>query len=169
MYWCHDAAGALSAVVAEVHNTYQGRHAYLLDLDDAGRDEVDKNFYVSPFFAAEGRYRMRISPPGERLDVVIALELAGAVPFTASLHGAGRAAGRWSLLTTPAAQLRVAALIRWEGVRLWRRRVPVQPRAGSPEIDAAVAGNLRTGAPDRPDAAVPVPPPTPSPEHWTRT
>ena len=36
LYWCHDAAGALTDVVAEVHNTYGGRHHYLLEVDDAG-------------------------------------------------------------------------------------------------------------------------------------
>ena len=30
VYWCHDAGGALACVVAEVHNTYHQRHAYLL-------------------------------------------------------------------------------------------------------------------------------------------
>ena len=30
VFWCHDAQGVLRHVVAEVHNTYGGRHAYLL-------------------------------------------------------------------------------------------------------------------------------------------
>ena len=29
IFWCHDAR-ALRHVIAEVHNTYGGRHAYLL-------------------------------------------------------------------------------------------------------------------------------------------
>ena len=33
LYWCHDADGVLRHVVAEVHNTYGGRHAYLLPPD----------------------------------------------------------------------------------------------------------------------------------------
>jgi DUF1365 family protein len=143
VYWCYDATGAVEHVVAEVHNTYRGRHAYLLNLDDAGRDEVDKEFYVSPFFAAEGQYRMRIKPPGDTVDVVIALEQGGAVPFTATLHGRRRWSGRWSLALRPLAQLRVAALIRWQGIQLWRRGVIVQPRTGSPELLHAVRGNLR--------------------------
>lgn len=142
VYWCYDADGRHTQVVAEVHNTYRGRHAYLLQLDDAGRDTVDKQFYVSPFFAAEGRYRMRISAPVEKIDVMIALELAGRVPFTATMHGARTWLSRWGLLSRPLAQLRVAALIRWEGIRLWRRGVAVQPRSGSADIETATAGNL---------------------------
>ena len=146
VYWCYDTDGLCTQVIAEVHNTYGGRHGYLLQLDESGRDAVDKEFYVSPFFAAQGRYRMRISAPAEKLDVVIALELSGRVPFTASMHGTRRWGGRWALLSRPLAQLRVVSLIKWEGIRLWWRRVPVQPRSGSPVIDAATAGNLATNA-----------------------
>lgn len=142
VWWCYDATGRRTAVVAEVHNTYRGRHAYLLDLDDSGADTVDKTFYVSPFFAAEGRYRMRIGTPGERLQISIALELDGRVPFTATLLGRRHQAGPWGLLRHPLAQLRVAALIRFEGIRLWRRKLPIQPRTGTEAIEQAAAGNL---------------------------
>ena len=30
VYWCHRPDGTLACVVAEVHNTYRQRHAYLL-------------------------------------------------------------------------------------------------------------------------------------------
>ena len=33
VFWAYDQAGARTAVVAEVHNTYGGRHAYLLRPD----------------------------------------------------------------------------------------------------------------------------------------
>ena len=39
-------------VVAEVHNTYGERHAYLLRPDEAGVAVTDKDFYVSPFDVA---------------------------------------------------------------------------------------------------------------------
>lgn len=142
VYWCYDGDGRQTHVVAEVHNTYRGRHAYLLEPDADGWDSVDKEFYVSPFFAAEGRYRMRITPPADRLDIVISLELGGSVPFSAALQGHRRRAGRWSLLGRPLAQLRVVALIRFEGIRLWLRKLAVQPRTGSAAIEQAAAGNL---------------------------
>ena len=37
VFWCHQADGTLACVVAEVHNTYRQRHAYLLHPDDRGR------------------------------------------------------------------------------------------------------------------------------------
>jgi DUF1365 family protein len=122
----------LIAVIAEVHNTYGGRHVYLLRPDEAGRDTVGKEFYVSPFLPMGGDYLMRTPVPGEDLAVSIALRQGGQTPFVATLSGRGRpistrtaatALLRWPLLT-----LRTAALIRWQGIRLWLRKVPVQPR-----------------------------------------
>ena len=50
VYWCHRADGTLAAVVAEVHNTYRQRHAYLLP---GAVSDVPKRFYVSPFYPVE--------------------------------------------------------------------------------------------------------------------
>ncbi|MZG18546.1 DUF1365 family protein, partial [Streptomyces sp. SID5914] len=54
LYWCHGPDGTPRCVVAEVHNTYGERHAYLLDPDEAGVAHVDKEFYVSPFHPVDG-------------------------------------------------------------------------------------------------------------------
>ena len=55
VFWCHHADGTLAAVIAEVHNTYGQRHAYLLSPDGRGRAQVDKDFYVSPFLPVAGQ------------------------------------------------------------------------------------------------------------------
>ncbi|HYN74097.1 MAG TPA: DUF1365 domain-containing protein [Nakamurella sp.] len=129
----------LVAVIAEVHNTYGGRHVYLLRPDESGRDQVGKEFYVSPFLPMGGTYLMRTPLPADRLSVSIALRQDDATPFVATLSGAGRAAttravlgslARWPLVT-----LRTSALIRWQGIRLWLRRVPVQPRPADATLD----------------------------------
>jgi uncharacterized protein len=135
-HWCYRADGSLACLVAEVHNTYGGRHAYLLRPDEAGRAEADKEFYVSPFFAVAGRYLMRFSAPGPRLQITMALRQDGATPFTASVRGTARPATRRTVLRAalrfPMMALRVSALIRLQGVKLWLRRLPVVPRPGSP-------------------------------------
>jgi hypothetical protein len=64
VFWCHHADGTLAAVIAEVHNTYGQRHAYLLHPDARGRAEAGKDFYVSPFLAVAGRYRLHLPEPG---------------------------------------------------------------------------------------------------------
>ncbi len=63
VFWCYDRDGELVAVIAEVHNTYRERHCYLLRPDALGRAEADKAFYVSPFFAVDGRYEMTFTDP----------------------------------------------------------------------------------------------------------
>ncbi|MBV9821586.1 MAG: DUF1365 domain-containing protein, partial [Actinobacteria bacterium] len=50
VFYCYDSDGALRHAVAEVRNTYGGRHSYLLRPDEAGRAGTDKRFYVSPFY-----------------------------------------------------------------------------------------------------------------------
>jgi len=143
LYWCHDRAGAVVCVVAEVHNTYGQGHRYLLRPDDAGRAEVAKQFYVSPFYPVDGSYRMSVPEPGERLAVTITLHRPGQRPFTASVRGVRRPATRRevarALLSHPLATWRARAAITRHGVALWRAGLPVQPR---PEVSVTVADRL---------------------------
>jgi DUF1365 family protein len=140
LFWCHDAAGELRCVVAEVHNTYGERHCYVLETDDAGRASVPKAFYVSPFNDVDGEYRMRLPEPGERLAVSIVLEREGHRPFLATVDGERQAATVRNILATalavPLAPLRVSAQIRWQGIRLWARRLPVIKRPHHPSQEA---------------------------------
>ena len=151
-HWCYRADGTLACLVAEVHNTYGERHAYLLHPDDAGRAEVDKQFYVSPFFAVAGRYRMRFSAPGEQLSIALVLAQDDAPPFTATVRGTARpatvAAARAATLRRPLGALRTSALIRRQGVELWLRGLPVHPRTPH-DAPAGVGptGACRSGMP----------------------
>jgi DUF1365 family protein len=132
LYWCRDRAGAPVCVVAEVHNTYRGRHRYLLRLDDRDRGAVAKQFYVSPFFPVDGEYRMHLPEPTDRLAVTISLHRADGRPFVATLRGHGRPATTGALLVAalrhPWVTAAVAARIRRHGVQLFVRGLPVQPR-----------------------------------------
>ncbi|MFF8959538.1 DUF1365 domain-containing protein [Streptomyces sp. NPDC014894] len=132
LYWCHDAAGALRCVVAEVHNTYGERHCYLLRTDETDRAETAKTFYVSPFLPVDGGYRMRLPVPGERLDITVRFVLGDSSPFIATLRGrrgpATPAALLRAALRHPWSTAAVSAGIRRHGVRLLLRGLPVLPR-----------------------------------------
>ncbi|WP_413759288.1 DUF1365 domain-containing protein [Streptomyces sp. MMBL 11-3] len=134
LYWCHDADAGLRCVVAEVHNTYGERHAYLLHPDTAGTATVAKDFYVSPFNPVDGHYEMRLPPPGEHVRLAIRLQRPGSVPFTATVHGRRREATGPALLRLalrhPWSTVTVSAAIRFHGIRLFLRGLPVQPRPG---------------------------------------
>jgi DUF1365 family protein len=133
LYWCGYSNGAPACVVAEVHNTYGGRHQYLLRPDGQGRVEVTKRFPVSPFFPVDGAYRIRVPPPGERLAVGVTLRRNGTTVFVACLTGRRRPATAGALLRLvarhPLATLAVSAGIRFHGVRLYLRGLPVHPHA----------------------------------------
>jgi DUF1365 family protein len=128
VYWCHTPDGALECVVAEVHNTYGGRHCYLLRTDDKGRASVDKEFYVSPFLEVDGHYVMKLPKPGDQLSVTIALRQNGKTTFSATMKGE-RSSGLRMLLRRPLMPQRVSALIRRHGIALYVRRVPIIPRS----------------------------------------
>ena len=129
VFWCHRDTGELACVVAEVHNTYGERHRYLMRTE---RAELDKDFYVSPFFAVDGRYRMSLPEPTDRLALAITLQRNGSTAFTATLTGTRREATPRALaalaLRRPFVTQRTSALIRLHGIRLWLRRLPVVPR-----------------------------------------
>lgn len=132
LYWCHDRHGALSCLVAEVHNTYGERHCYLLRPDAAGQASVAKEFYVSPFFPVDGCYRMRLPVPDDHLDLSVHLERDGCRPFVANVRGRRWAASNRELVAAarrhPWPILAISSAIRIQGIRLLSRGLPVQPR-----------------------------------------
>lgn len=132
VFWCHRADGSLACIVAEVHNTYGQRHRYLIQPDDAGQARVRKEFYVSPFYPVDGEYRMSLPEPEESARLAIVLERPEGKPFVASVVGRRLPASNGNivriLLDIPLAPLRVSIQIFYQGIRLWLRKLPVQPR-----------------------------------------
>jgi uncharacterized protein len=141
LYWCHDRGGELVAVVAEVHNTYGGRHAYVLAPSERQAATVPKAFYVSPFNEVDGHYLVRAPKPDAALDVTISWHRGGRPAFVATLRGSRRAATAAELarlqLIAPWAPLATALMIRWHGVVLWLRGLPIIAR----DISNARSGN----------------------------
>ncbi len=131
-FFCFDVDGRLEGVLAEVHNTYGERHCYPLPVAQTSRAQVDKEFYVSPFFTVEGRYDIRVKLDDSAVAVSISLSQDERTVFTAAVHGslepATAARTLRAVAANPLPSQRVSALIRWHGVKLWLRRLPVVPR-----------------------------------------
>jgi DUF1365 family protein len=73
-WFCHDKAGVLRALVAEVHNTFGEQHSYLLHHKDGSElvsgqpITAQKVFHVSPFFPVRGEYYFRWFVPSDSLN-----------------------------------------------------------------------------------------------------
>jgi DUF1365 family protein len=132
VFWCFDTDGTLRCVVAEVHNTYGERHAYLLMPGPDGEAGVDKQFYVSPFNDVSGDYAMRFTLTDNRVGVTISLRRDGQTLFDASFTGKPIPATTATIarfaLTRPAMPQRVSSLIRAHAIWLWLRGLPIATR-----------------------------------------
>ena len=137
VFWCHDGNGVLRHVIAEVHNTYGGRHAYLLPPTGDQPVAVKKSLYVSPFNDVDGYYLVRAPLPGPDVDVTISLHRENKPAFVATMHGTRRKASIANIvqlqMVAPVAPLMGAMWIRIQGITLWARRVPVVPRPAAIE------------------------------------
>lgn len=132
VFWCNDADGDLRHVIVEVHNTYGGRHAYLVPPTQDGPVTVSKQFYVSPFNEVDGYYLVHTPEPGATAQLAVSWHRDNQQVFVATLHGERLPATARQIaamqLRAPLAPLMGAIQIRLHGISLWRRGLPVIPR-----------------------------------------
>jgi uncharacterized protein len=144
-FWlCHDAAGDLSAVIAEVTNTYGDRHSYLCLRDDRApitREDTikaQKIFHVSPFQPVEGGYSFRFDIRPDRIGIWIDYASASGGLFT-NLIGPRRPLTNGGILRAclrrPFGSRRVLALIHWQALKLAAKGVKFHNRPAPPGKD----------------------------------
>lgn len=138
-WYCHRADGQLSAVIAEVNNTFGERHCYLLAGDQVafGRELVaDKVFHVSPFCRVVGRYRFRFMRTQERIVARIEYDDSEGPLLITSVAGRletlSRTAVTRACLRMPLMTLGVTWRIHWHALRLWFKRVPFITKPEAP-------------------------------------
>jgi len=153
-FWhCQRADGTLAAIVAEVNNTFGGRHTYVLQgpqLAWGQQLHADKALQVSPFNRVEGAYRFRFmrtaaggagaesgrtvaridydDPQGPLLQTSVSGDL---MPLTPQRL-------RATLWRMPLLSFGVVARIHWQALRLALKRVPFFGRQGRPAADLSV-------------------------------
>ncbi|MEI8104476.1 MAG: DUF1365 domain-containing protein [Actinomycetes bacterium] len=127
-FWCYRADGELACIVSELGNTFGERMPEVLH-GPSLRYEHDKKLHVSPFFGLDQFYEYAFSQPGEEVWARINVhDRAGGTPLTAVLHCRRRELSNRSLARTllryPLQPLQVTALIHWQALRLFLKRVP---------------------------------------------
>jgi hypothetical protein len=124
----YDAGGSLGSAVAEVNNTYGGRHRYLLGGERGYRHT--RELFVSPFLHGPATYDfdfdVPLDGPSARIEMRVTQDERRT--FTARLTGTrvpltDRALAA-AMIRYPLMAVQVIALIHLEALKLHARRVP---------------------------------------------
>jgi DUF1365 family protein len=139
LYYCYDRSGHLQHVLADVQNTFGGRHAYWLTPTD-GRDRrlravAPKSLYVSPFMDQDVDYEFLLTPPADTLvahiNVLPRDTGRPATCFDATLTLSRRpwtaSSVRAALLRQPLMTATVIGAIYWQALRLRLKGLPIIP------------------------------------------
>lgn len=146
-FWlCHDAAGVLRAVIAEVTNTFGDRHSYLCrhadlrEITKADTISAEKIFHVSPFQPVEGDYTFRFDITADQIGIWIEYTRADG-GLIATLTGQRKPLTSRSILRAalrrPLGSRRVLTLIHWQALKLWWKGANYRPRPEPPTTEVS--------------------------------
>ncbi|MEP7453010.1 DUF1365 family protein [Phyllobacterium sp. SB3] len=156
VYYCHDRAGTLSALIYEVNNTFGQRHSYIFPLEQGSNpdaplhQECSKEFYVSPFLEMELGYDFTITPPRCDASIVINASDKDGLIIATAFTGKRREFSDRALLKLalayPLLTLKVILGIHWEALRLWLKGVRLTARPPAPQQTKSVILPMDTDA-----------------------
>jgi len=126
-HWCYGPDGKLACMIAELNNTFGERLPELLHGPELAY-EHEKRLHVSPFFGLDQAYQYAFSEPEEEVWTRVHVRENGSVPLSAVLHGRREELTNASLarmlVRYPLMPFQVTALIHWQAVKLFAKRVP---------------------------------------------
>lgn len=138
-FFCYDLQGiSVETIVIEVHNTPWGEvfHYVLENGMNTGKGiwkqyAFDKSFHVSPFMDMHMHYEWQFCEPGNELNIHMNSYNNGEKFFNAALtlrrqEISGRSLNRM-LLSYPFITVKLIAMIYWQAIRLFMKRIPFYP------------------------------------------
>jgi DUF1365 family protein len=150
MFWCHDAAGSVRCVIAEVQDASGSRRAYLLPAAEDGPAAIADGLRDAPFAGEDGYFLVRLPRPTEDLDMTISLHRDNHAALVATWRGSRRRATAGQVLrlqlTNPLAPQMARLGVRLQTMVLRWRGMPTAPRPESRErivqraVHASAAG-----------------------------
>lgn len=146
-YFCYDEAGKPVCSVVEVCNTFLEMKPYFLGADTKKDDRFKLNtakfFYVSPFIDMDTNFDFDLQIPGEKLQVKIDdYDKEGNLFFISTLSGTKKALTDSTLLyyffSFPLITVKVIALIHWQALKLWLKKLPFHKKGSDMELQKEV-------------------------------
>ncbi len=153
IWYCHDKAGVLRAVLYEVKNTFGDQHGYLFPVEDGDAPtdhRAQKLMHVSPLIGMDARYRLRLARPDQNLSVLIRESDPDGEFLVATLTGTRRSLSDAELLraffSVPVLGVKVIAAIHWQAIRLMLRGVRFHRRPPPPDAEVSLPTARRDAA-----------------------
>lgn len=135
VYFCHDADGALSAIIYEVNNTFGRRHCYVLAASGGQSltQTCAKTFHVSPFLGMDLTYTFEITAPDAQVRIAICVADGDGPVLAAAFAGAAEPLTNRSLarvlLRHPLLMFEVLGGIHWEALKMLLKGLRFAPGA----------------------------------------
>ena len=144
-WFCLDKSGALRAVIAEVNNTFNERHAYVCAHEDQriiDKDEwlqTEKCFHVSPFLQVRGHYHFRFTYSEEKIGVWIDYYDNDEKVLLTSVVGKRQTLSDANLIRCffryPAITFKVTAMIHYHAIKLVLKGITYRRKPAPPLQD----------------------------------
>lgn len=145
-FWFAIRAQRLVAVIVEVNNTFGDRHCYFCANTDFSEIKkcdaltAKKVMHVSPFQDIKGDYNFRFCYDENRLVIRIRYDNAGEGVIT-TLAGSFQPLTNFSILALlarrPFGPIRTKALIHWQALVLFAKRVQYRSRPNPPKTEVS--------------------------------
>lgn len=145
-WFCLDENQRLISVLAQVNNTFKESHSYLIKNNDCSLItenqwfEANKEFYVSPFYPVEGKYKFRFIFNEKKIAVWINYHNKEKTLLTSVITNNKQELNSFNLLVAflkiPLVTFKVIFLIHYQALRLFFKKVQYysKPQQKTPNL-----------------------------------